>query len=97
MGVVSGLGLIWTFPSLNSSWGCVVLAVLPGASYLHFKTSNYSGAHNGFFFNAQSILGYQKSFGLFSLFINARYIFTPKARSFRNSLGLEAGFGYHAW
>jgi hypothetical protein len=96
-GIVSGLGLIWTFPSLNSSWGCVVVAVLPGASYLHFKTSLNSGAHSGFFFNAQSILGYQKSFGLFSLFINARYVFTPKARSFRNSLGLEAGFGYHAW
>ncbi len=96
-GIVTGLGLMWAFPSLKSQGGCMVFAILPGVSYFHYKTSEYSSALRGYFLNVQSIIGYQISFGVFSMFIHARYRYTYGVKSFSHLLGAEAGFGFHAW
>jgi hypothetical protein len=96
-GIVTGLGLMWAIPSLKSPGGCMVFAIMPGVSYLHYKTSEYSSALKGYFLNIQSILGYQISFGVFSMFIHARYRYTYGVKSFSHLLGAEAGFGFNAW
>jgi hypothetical protein len=101
-GYVFGGGLMWAFPSMKNSWGCIVLALIPGASYLEVKvSSSYPGfgaeKSEGFNFSAQAILGYQKSFGVFSLFIQARYMYIMGMDSYFHSIAGECGFGFNAW
>ncbi len=100
-GYVFGGGLMWAFPSMKNSWGCFVLALIPGASYLEAKVSSSfpgsAGTSTGFNFTAQAIFGYQKSFGVFSMFIQARYMYITGKNSYFHSVAGECGFGFNAW
>lgn len=101
-GYVFGGGLMWAFPSMKNSWGCIILALVPGASYLKAKIGGTSilgigGSSKGFNFTGQAILGYQKSFGVFSIFIQARYMYIHGSSSYFHSIGGECGFGFNAW
>jgi hypothetical protein len=101
-GYVFGGGLMWAFPSMKNSWGCFVLALMPGGSYLEAKISSSflgmdSGTARGFNFAAQAIFGYQKSFGVFSMFIQARYMYITGNHSYFHSVAGECGFGFNAW
>ena len=82
--------------------GCIILALVPGASYLEVKVSStFLGiggkTSRGFNFSAQAILGYQKSFGVFSMFIQARYMYIKGMQSYFHSVAGECGFGFNAW
>ncbi len=101
-GYVFGGGLMWAFPSMKNSWGCFVLALIPGASYLEARVSKSflgigGGKSRGLNFSAQSIFGYQKSFGVFSMFIQARYMYITGKDSYFHSVAGECGFGFNAW
>jgi hypothetical protein len=96
-GFVCGVGPMWAFPSLKSRWGCIVFALLPGVSFLQVKINRFSDTVQGYAFSGQSILGYQKSFGVFSMFIHARYMYTYRLSIFTHSIGGEIGFGFNAW
>ncbi len=101
-GYIFGGGLMWAFPSMKNSWGCFVLALVPGASYLEARVSSSflgidGGTSRGFNFSAQAIFGYQKSFGVFSMFIQARYMYIKGMRSYFHSVAGECGFGFNAW
>ena len=66
-GITTGGGLMWALPSMKNSWGCFVLAVLPGVSMLRAHLSGpYSfNAYSppAYAFTGQAIFGYQKSWG----------------------------------
>jgi hypothetical protein len=102
-GFLAAGGLMWAFPSMKNSWGCITLALMPGASFMNTKlSSSYFGGggssgYNAINFAGQAILGYQKSWGVFSLFVQARglYIMAKGADYF--SVGGELGFGFNAW
>jgi hypothetical protein len=101
-GYVAGGGLMWAFPSMKNSWGCFVLALLPGASYIEAKISKSYfgigvGKSGGFNFTGQAIFGYQKSFGIFSLFLQARYMYIMGRNYYFDTIGGELGFGFNAW
>jgi hypothetical protein len=100
-GYVFGGGLMWAFPSMKNRWGCFILALIPGASYLEAKAgsplSGGSGRSRGFNFAAQGIFGYQKSFGVFSMFIQGRYMYIMGKHSYFHSVAGECGFGFNAW
>ncbi len=100
-GYIFGGGLMWAFPSIKNSWGCFILALVPGASYLEAKVRSSipggSGGSRGFNFAAQGIFGYQKSFGVFSMFIQARYMYIMGKHSYFHSVAGECGFGFNAW
>lgn len=101
MGYVFGGGVMWAFPSMKNSWGCFILALIPGASYLEARVRSSipggSGGSHGFNFTAQGIFGYQKSFGVFSMFIQARYMYIMGTHSYFHSVAGECGFGFNAW
>jgi hypothetical protein len=101
-GYVFGGGLMWAFPSMKNSWGCFILALMPGASYLQAKVNSTffgfdGGKTSGFNFSAQAIFGYQKSFGVFSMFIQARYMYVMGDHSYFHSVAGDCGFGFNAW
>ena len=48
-------------------------------------------------FMGQAIFGYQKSWGVFSLFIQARYMYVLYERDALMSIAGEVGFGFNAW
>ncbi|MBP7736858.1 MAG: hypothetical protein KA369_12855 [Spirochaetes bacterium] len=100
-GYVFGGGLMWAFPSMKNGWGCFILALVPGASYLEAKVGSTipggGGRSRGFNFSAQGIFGYQKSFGVFSMFIQARYMYIMGNHSYFHSVAGECGFGFNAW
>jgi len=101
-GFIAGGGLMWALPSMKNRWGCFIIALLPGATYMTAKTSGSfpgmgGGSSTGFNFAGQALFGYQKSWGLFSIFIQARYMYIHATGSYFHSIGGEAGFGFNAW
>jgi hypothetical protein len=101
-GFICGGGLMWAFPSMKNSWGCIILALIPGASFMTAKINrSYFGSGGGkaydVNFAGQAILGYQKSFGVFSIFLHARYLYIMGKGANYMSVGGEAGFGFNAW
>lgn len=101
-GYIAGGGLMWALPTMKNSWGCFIIALLPGATYLEVKISDSffsfgSNAAKGFNFAGQALFGYQKSWGVFSIFVQARYMYILASRSYFHSIGGEAGFGFNAW
>lgn len=119
-GFTTGAGPMWAFPSMKNSWGCIVLALMPGISFLKAHRGGQSGAlmnpiiQHGqyveillvdgsgtrsapFSFMGQAILGYQKSWGIFSLFVNARYTYVLHRGDDIMSIAGEVGFGLNAW
>lgn len=100
-GFTAAGGLIWAIPSMNTRGGCFILALMPGASFLRAKSggSFFGGSVSagGVKLAGQAILGYQKSFGPVSLFINARYLHIFGKSSHFIRLGGEAGIGFNAW
>jgi hypothetical protein len=101
-GYVAGGGLMWALPSMKNSWGCFIIALLPGASYIEAKISKSYfgigvGKTSGFNFTGQAIFGYQKSWGVFSLFLQARYMYIMGSGYYFDTIGGELGFGFNAW
>ena len=101
-GYLFGGGLMWAFPSMKNSWGCFILALMPGGSYLQARASSGflgmdGGTSSGLNFSAQAIFGYQKSFGVFSMFLQARYMYITGNHSYFHSVAGECGFGFNAW
>ena len=101
-GYVAGAGLMWALPSMKNSWGCFIIALVPGASYIEAKISRSYfgigvGKTSGFNFTGQAIFGYQKSWGVFSLFLQARYMYIMGSSYYFHTIGGEAGFGFNAW
>jgi hypothetical protein len=45
----------------------------------------------------QALLGYQKSWGVFSLFVQARYMYVLYEKDALMSVAGEVGFGLNAW
>ncbi|OHD66318.1 MAG: hypothetical protein A2176_07475 [Spirochaetes bacterium RBG_13_51_14] len=103
MGYIGGGGLMWAFPSMKNSWGCFFLALLPGATLIEVKINpsyfSIGEKSRGIYFAGQALFGYQKSFGVFSIFLNARYLFIQNlsSRAYFHSVGGEFGFGFNAW
>jgi hypothetical protein len=101
-GYVAGGGLMWALPSMKNSWGCFIIALLPGASYIEAKINKSYfgigvGTTSGFNFTGQAIFGYQKSWGVFSLFLQARYMYIMGSNYYFHTIGGELGFGFNAW
>jgi hypothetical protein len=101
-GYIAGGGLMWALPSMKNSWGCIIIALIPGATYLKARLSDpffgFGGSSStGFNFAGQALFGYQKSWGVFSIFIQARYMYILASGSYFHSIGGEAGFGFNAW
>lgn len=96
-GYMAFTGLIWAFPSMNNSWGNIVLALMPGMSFIDIErvNSNYSVTSNTF--SSQIILGYQYSFGVVVLFIHSKYLYIYDKDVLFHSIGFEAGVGFNAW
>lgn len=101
-GFIAGGGLMWALPSMKNSWGCFIIALIPGATYLKMKVPGVfpgfgSGTSSGVNFAGQALFGYQKSWGVFSLFVQARYMYIHASGSYFHTIGGEAGFGFNAW
>jgi len=101
-GYVAGGGLMWALPSMKNSWGCFIIALLPGASYIEAKINKSYfgigvGKTSGFNFTGQAIFGYQKSWDVFSLFLQARYMYIMGSGYYFDTIGGELGFGFNAW
>jgi hypothetical protein len=88
---------MWALPSMKNSWGCIILAVMPGV-FLPMNLNGSGSSTPAYAFMGQAILGYQKSWGIFSLFVQARYAYVmiDKKNSLM-SVGGEVGFGLNAW
>jgi hypothetical protein len=101
-GYVAGGGLMWALPSMKNSWGCFIIALLPGASLIEAKLNKSYfgigvGKTSGINFTGQAIFGYQKSWGVFSLFLQARYMYIMGVNYYFDTIGGEFGFGFNAW
>jgi hypothetical protein len=101
-GFTTGAGLMWALPSMKNSWGCFVLALVPGVSFLRADLSSGPFSFGGagaqdYTFMGQAIFGYQKSWGVFSLFVQARYLYMMQPGDDLMSIAGEAGFGFNAW
>jgi hypothetical protein len=96
-GYTGGGGLMWTMPSMKNRGGCFVLAMMPGISYLDIKNGSADKHAKSLTLTAQAIMGYQVSFGVFSMFFHARYIYIYDRNIFFHSIGGELGFGFNAW
>lgn len=100
-GFTTGAGLMWALPSMKNSWGCFVLALLPGVSFLKADLSGSfslgSTSAQDYAFTGQAIFGYQKSWGIFSLFVQARYLYMLQRGDDLMSIAGEVGFGFNAW
>lgn len=101
-GFTTGAGPMWALPSMKNSWGCFVLALLPGVSFLRADLSGGplsfgSTSAQDYAFMGQAIFGYQKSWGVFSLFVQARYLYVLQRGDDLMSVAGEVGFGFNAW
>jgi hypothetical protein len=101
-GFTTGAGLMWAFPSMKNSWGCIVLALMPGVSLLRAHLAGpfsmgTASSPPAYTFMGQAILGYQKSWGVFSLFVQARYMYVLYKGDDLMSVAGEVGFGLNAW
>ncbi len=101
-GYIAGGGLMWALPSMKNSWGCFIIALIPAATYLEVNVPGsfpgFGGSKaSGINFAGQALFGYQKSWGVFSIFIQARYMYIHASGSYFHSIAGEAGFGFNAW
>ncbi len=100
-GFTTGAGLMWALPSMKNRWGCFILALMPGVSFLRADLSgpfSMGGATaQDYAFMGQAIFGYQKSWGVFSLFVQARYMYVMQRGDDLMSIAGEVGFGFNAW
>lgn len=98
-GFTAAGGLMWTFPSMKNHGGCFVFALMPGAAYIEMKAgglyNNVTG--HSYKFIGQAIAGYQVSFGVFSMFLHARYLYIHDPNKSFHSIGGEFGFGFNLW
>ena len=93
----ASVGLMWAIPSIKFSAGCFILALMPGMAIYDSGISGNNASSKAYKFSAQVIAGYQKSWGVFSLFIQARYIYINDTGAAFHSIGGEFGFGFNAW
>lgn len=101
-GFTTGAGPMWALPSMKNSWGCFILALMPGISFLKTDLSSgpfgFGGASaQDYALTGQAIFGYQKSWGIFSLFVQARYMYVMYRGGDLMSVAGEVGFGFNAW
>ncbi|MBN2160673.1 MAG: hypothetical protein JW807_14890 [Spirochaetes bacterium] len=102
-GATAAAGLMWAWPSMKNSWGCFTLGLLPGASYVITRIRSSIPAQGdlkgrSINFTPQAIFGYQKSWGVFSLFVQARGMYIMGYSGWDHlSVGAEAGIGFNAW
>jgi hypothetical protein len=96
-GYSGGGGLMWAMPSMNNRGGCFVFAIMPGVSWLDIKNSQAGKRAKSLTFSGSAIAGYQVSFGVFSMFIHARYEYIYDSSVPFHSIGGECGFGFNAW
>lgn len=101
---VSGLfcsaGPLWMLPVMDGNRGNILFGLFAGISILDIEkdretSEDYEARSNTF--TGQSILGFQYTFGDFSLFINARYIYIYDKDVLFSSAGGEFGAGYRVW
>ncbi|MBN2159175.1 MAG: hypothetical protein JW807_07250 [Spirochaetes bacterium] len=90
-------GPLWALPSLDNSWGCVVLAALPGAGYYYITNDDSASRSNDFHFTCAGIVGYEYSFKVVSLFIHFRYIYILDQDIAFNGIGGSAGIAFRLW
>jgi hypothetical protein len=96
-GYSAGGGLMWAMPSMNNKGGCFVFAVMPGASMIEIKNSYAGKRARSLTFTGNALAGYQVSFGVFSMFLHARYLYIYDQDVLFHSIGGECGFGFNAW
>lgn len=102
-GATAAAGFLWAWPSMKNSWGCFNLGLLPGASYVITRIRSSIPAKGdlkgrSINFTPQAIFGYQKSWGVFSLFIQARCMYIMGYAGWDHiSVGGEFGIGFNAW
>jgi hypothetical protein len=96
-GYIAHAGPMWAFPSLTSSWGCIVLAALPGAGYFDIVNKDTSSRSTNFHFSAIGLIGYEYSFNVISLFIHIRYMYIYDQNVAFHAVGGSMGFSCRLW
>lgn len=90
-------GPIWALPSLDNTWGAIVIAALPGAGYYHIINEDSSSKRKGVHFSCAGIVGYEYSFKIIALFIHFRYIYILDKDIAFNGIGGAAGITFRLW
>lgn len=90
-------GPMWAFPSPENSWGCVVVAALPGAGYYYIINDDSEARSTDFHFSCAGIVGYEYSFKIVALFIHFRYIYILDQDIAFNGIGGSAGVTFRLW
>lgn len=89
-------GLMWALPSMLSRGGCFIFALMPGVAIFETGNDPLDLSSKVFKLSAQAIAGYQKSWGAFSIFLQARYLYVHDKNILFHSIGGEFGFGFNA-
>jgi hypothetical protein len=96
-GYFAQAGPMWTIPSIENSWGCVVLAWLPGIGYLEAvnKTARAKSAGTHFMFTL--FAGYEYSVSMVSVFAHFRYTYIMDSAVPLNGIGGDLGVAFKLW
>jgi len=96
-GYIAHAGPMWALPSLTNSWGCFVLAALPGAGYFDIINKDTSTRSRNFHITAIGLFGYEYSFKVISLFVHLRYMYIYDQNVMFHAVGGSMGFSCRLW
>ncbi len=96
-GYSTGIGLIWMFPVLEEKKGFIILAALPGISFISIENTEADKKAGSNTITGTGIVGYRYMAGAMSFFIHARYMYVYDKQAPLQSIGAEAGVGFRVW
>ncbi len=91
-------GLMWAFPSPHNVWGCFMLAVLPGYSFLRINNRDINQYKDNYSFVMTVIFGYEYAIKeKVALLFHARYTYIDDKIVAFHGIGASFGLSFRLW
>ena len=90
-------GFMWAFPGLDSSWGCITLTGMPGATFMFVKNRESGDSDQTVTFSFKTTLGYEYQINVFALQVHFNYNFIIDKSVTFHGIGVSLGFAFKLW
>lgn len=96
-GNLMNAGVKWTFPDLESWWGCIVLEILPGITFLNIKNRDSNEEAMSYTFSMIMALGYEYQWDIVGLQVHLRYNYILDRKVAFHGFGGTVGVIFRLW
>ena len=92
------VGPMWIFPSPHNVWGCFILSVMPGVSFIKVSNRETGKTRYGEVFGLTAVFGYEYAINQrYGLLFHARYTYIADEKIAFHGIGASFGLAFRLW